>query len=71
MNEPAMLSGLQDMLLFDEEAGGHVRVLSLIHATRVMAMRSLGRSIRKDTGALIWATLWVCSPQPCPCLSWR
>ncbi|MEO0703265.1 MAG: AbrB family transcriptional regulator [Pseudomonadota bacterium] len=32
----AMPGGLQDMLAFGEEAGGNVRALSLIHATRVM-----------------------------------
>ncbi len=32
----AMPGGLQDMLIFGEEAGGDVRALSLIHATRVM-----------------------------------
>ena len=32
----AMPGGLQDMLVFGEEAGGKVRTLSLIHATRVM-----------------------------------
>ncbi|WP_241962948.1 AbrB family transcriptional regulator [Thalassorhabdomicrobium marinisediminis] len=32
----AMPGGLQDMLLFGEEAGGDVRALSLIHATRVL-----------------------------------
>lgn len=34
----AMPGGLQDMLLFGEEAGGNVRTLSLIHATRVLAI---------------------------------
>ncbi|MEO0496148.1 MAG: AbrB family transcriptional regulator [Pseudomonadota bacterium] len=34
----AMPGGLQDMLLFGEEAGGNVRALSLIHATRVMVI---------------------------------
>ncbi|CTQ49438.1 AbrB family transcriptional regulator [Jannaschia donghaensis] len=34
----AMPGGLQDMLLFGEEAGGDVRALSLIHATRVMVV---------------------------------
>lgn len=34
----AMPGGLQDMLLFGEEAGGNVRTLSLIHATRVMVI---------------------------------
>ncbi len=32
----AMPGGLQDMLIFGEEAGGDVRALSLIHATRVL-----------------------------------
>jgi len=34
----AMPGGLQDMLVFGEEAGGDVRVMSLIHATRVMVI---------------------------------
>lgn len=33
-----MPGGLQDMLLFGEEAGGNVRALSLIHATRVLVI---------------------------------
>ncbi|WP_245243340.1 AbrB family transcriptional regulator [Pararhodobacter sp. SW119] len=32
----AMPGGLQDMLIFGEEAGGNPRALSLIHATRVL-----------------------------------
>lgn len=32
----AMPGGLQDMIIFGEEAGGDVRALSLIHATRVL-----------------------------------
>ena len=32
----AMPGGLQDMLVFGEEAGGNVRTMSLIHATRVL-----------------------------------
>ncbi len=36
----AMPGGLQDMLLFGEEAGGNVRTLSLIHATRVLIIVS-------------------------------
>lgn len=32
----SMPGGLQDMLIFGEEAGGNIRTLSLIHATRVM-----------------------------------
>lgn len=34
----SMPGGLQDMLVFGEEAGGDVRTLSLIHATRIMAI---------------------------------
>lgn len=34
----SMPGGLQDMLVFGEEAGGDVRALSLIHATRVMVI---------------------------------
>lgn len=33
-----MPGGLQDMLVFGEEAGGQVRTMSLIHATRVMVI---------------------------------
>jgi membrane AbrB-like protein len=36
----AMPGGLQDMLLFGQEAGGNVRSLSLIHATRVLVLVS-------------------------------
>ena len=34
----AMPGGLQDMILFGEEAGGNARILSLIHATRVLVI---------------------------------
>lgn len=34
----AMPGGLQDMLVFGEEAGANVRVLSLIHATRILVI---------------------------------
>ncbi len=34
----AMPGGLQDMLIFGQEAGGDVRALSLIHATRVLVI---------------------------------
>lgn len=37
----AMPGGLQDMLIFGQEAGGNVRTLSLIHATRVLTIVSL------------------------------
>lgn len=37
----AMPGGLQDMLVFGEEAGASLRVLSLIHATRVLLIVSL------------------------------
>ncbi|PKP69969.1 MAG: aminopeptidase [Alphaproteobacteria bacterium HGW-Alphaproteobacteria-4] len=34
----AMPGGLQDMLIFGQEAGGDVRAMSLVHATRVLAI---------------------------------
>lgn len=37
----AVPGGLQDMLVFGEEAGGDVRAMSLIHATRVLVIVSL------------------------------
>lgn len=37
----AMPGGLQDMVLFGAEAGGDVRALSLIHATRVLVVVAL------------------------------
>lgn len=37
----AMPGGLQDMILFGQEAGGNARVLSLIHATRVLVIVSV------------------------------
>ncbi len=37
----AMPGGLQDMILFGQEAGGDVRALSLIHATRVLIIVTL------------------------------
>lgn len=36
----AMPGGLQDMLIFGEEAGGNLRAMSLIHATRVLVIVS-------------------------------
>ncbi len=37
----AMPGGLQDMILFGQEAGANVRALSLIHATRVLVLVTL------------------------------
>ena len=37
----AMPGGLQDMIIFGQEAGGDVRALSLIHATRVLIIITL------------------------------
>ncbi|WP_212524498.1 AbrB family transcriptional regulator [Actibacterium sp. MT2.3-13A] len=37
----AMPGGLQDMVIFGQEAGGDVRALSLIHATRVLILVTL------------------------------
>lgn len=41
----AMPGGLQDMIVFGQEAGGDVRALSLIHATRVLIVVTLGPMI--------------------------
>lgn len=46
----AMPGGLQDMLVFGSEAGGDVRALSLIHATRVLVIVT--------TAPLLLSTLW-------------
>lgn len=46
----AMPGGLQDMLVFGEEAGGDVRALSLIHATRVLVIVTVA--------PLLMHTLW-------------
>ncbi|MFN3642740.1 MAG: AbrB family transcriptional regulator [Gemmobacter sp.] len=45
----AMPGGLQDMLVFGQEAGGDIRALSLIHATRVLVI---------VTAAPVIMTLW-------------
>ncbi|WP_282182137.1 AbrB family transcriptional regulator [Aliiroseovarius marinus] len=37
----AMPGGLQDMLIFGQEAGGNPRILSLVHATRVLIIVSI------------------------------
>lgn len=37
----AMPGGLQDMVIFGAEAGGNVRALSLVHATRVLVIVSI------------------------------
>lgn len=41
----AMPGGLQDMVSFGQEAGGNVRALSLIHATRVLVLVTLAPMI--------------------------
>lgn len=41
----AMPGGLQDMVIFGQEAGGDVRALSLIHATRVLIIVTLAPAI--------------------------
>lgn len=45
----AMPGGLQDMVLFGKEAGGDVRALSLIHATRVLVIVTIVPAV------LVWA----------------
>ena len=46
----AMPGGLQDMLIFGEEAGGDVRALGLIHATRVLVILTIA--------PIVLAALW-------------
>lgn len=46
----AMPGGLQDMLIFGEEAGGDVRAMSLIHATRVLVILAVA--------PLVMTNLW-------------
>lgn len=46
----AMPGGLQDMLLFGEEAGGDARALSLLHATRVLLIVTIVPALM----VLIW-----------------
>lgn len=41
----AMPGGLQDMVIFGQEAGGDGRALSLIHATRVLIVVTIGPAI--------------------------
>ena len=41
----AMPGGLQDMLVFGEEAGGDIRALSLIHASRVLVIVTVAPAI--------------------------
>lgn len=41
----AMPGGLQDMVLFGKEAGGDVRALSLVHATRILVIVTLAPMI--------------------------
>lgn len=64
----AMPGGLQDMLVFGEEAGGDVRALSLIHATRVLVIVTVAPLIMsiywdidlsQPPGAPLSATSWT------------
>ncbi|MGR3661191.1 MAG: AbrB family transcriptional regulator [Paracoccaceae bacterium] len=41
----AMPGGLQDMVIFGQEAGGDVRALSLIHATRVLIVVTIAPAV--------------------------
>jgi len=60
----AMPGGLQDMLVFGEEAGGDVRAIGLIHATRVLVIVTvlpilfsygLGVDLSRPPGQPIWS----------------
>ena len=48
----AMPGGLQDMLLFGEQAGGDARALSLLHATRVLLIVTIVPAILTATYAI-------------------
>ena len=66
----AMPGGLQDMIVFGVEAGGNARILSLLHATRVLVVVTLAPIL------LTWlfgAGLTNPSANPrqsCPWMSW-
>lgn len=49
----AMPGGLQDMVIFGQEAGGNPRALSLIHATRVMIIVTLAPIILWGMGGTL------------------
>lgn len=48
----AMPGGLQDMLVFGEEAGGDLRAMSLIHATRVLVIVTMAPLFLSQVWAL-------------------
>lgn len=63
----AMPGGLQDMLVFGEEAGGDVRAMSLIHATRVLAIVATAPFVI----AWIWDIDLTAAPgQPASAVGW-
>ncbi|WP_300516427.1 AbrB family transcriptional regulator [Aliiroseovarius sp.] len=63
----AMPGGLQDMLVFGEEAGGDVRAMSLIHATRVLAIVATAPFVI----AWIWEVDLTAAPgQPASAVGW-
>ncbi|MEO1328793.1 MAG: AbrB family transcriptional regulator [Pseudomonadota bacterium] len=60
--------GLQDMILFGQEAGGDVRALSLVHATRVLVIVAImpalltaawGVALDQPPGAPVSETPWI------------
>ncbi len=59
----AMPGGLQDMLIFGEEAGGNVRAMSLIHATRVLLIVTLAPFL-----LTLWFGLDLTAPPGAPAL---
>jgi len=60
----AMPGGLQDMLIFGEEAGGNVRTLSLIHTTRVLTIVTIAPLMAQG----FWGVTMANAPGP-PTLS--
>ena len=60
----AMPGGLQDMLVFGEEAGGDIRALSLIHATRILVIVTVAPLI-----LTVWWGLDLSQPPGAPIAS--
>ena len=60
----SMPGGLQDMLVFGEEAGGDIRALSLIHATRVLIIVTVAPLIMT-----LWWGLDLTAPPGAPLTS--
>ncbi len=78
----SMPGGLQDMIVFGEEAGGNVRAISLIHATRVLVIVVIlpvvlsavwDADLQRPPGAAIVTFAWdqLVLLAACGLLGWR